>query len=207
MYKCLTLHDPIIICPYDKNHFIAKSRLQKHIVKCEKRYPEHYKVMCPYNATHRLFKEELEEHIITCSARNVLNEIYPETKKHGATNFEIYSDLSSTIDCTENWDIEINDNSVILTEEEYSMDNNTKTINITIDSKNEERSKDSKPIRAPRGFSEAMLREASDDSCVEDLESIVSSMGIGRGKIIQKNNKLKLIGIGRGRAINNLSLI
>lgn len=36
MYKCLTLHDPIIICPYDKNHFIAKSRLQKHIVKCEK---------------------------------------------------------------------------------------------------------------------------------------------------------------------------
>lgn len=114
--------------------------------------------MCPYNATHRLFKEELEEHITTCSARNVLNEIYPgfflyfiynflvfniivkilyfiETKKHGATNFEIYSDLSSTIDCTENWDIEINDNSVILTEEEYSMDNNTKTINITIDSK------------------------------------------------------------------------
>ena len=28
--------DPVVICPYDKNHKIAKSRIQRHLVKCEK---------------------------------------------------------------------------------------------------------------------------------------------------------------------------
>ena len=36
--------------------------------------------------------------------------LYAETKKHGATNFGP-SDLSSTIDCTENWDLETDDDS------------------------------------------------------------------------------------------------
>lgn len=30
--------DPVVICPYDSNHKIARSRIQKHIVKCEKVY-------------------------------------------------------------------------------------------------------------------------------------------------------------------------
>ena len=60
------------------------------------------------------------------------------------------------------------------------------------------------PVRPPRGFSEAMLREASEDSCVDDLESVVSSMGIGRGKVTLSINKLRKIGIGRGRPMNIL---
>lgn len=59
-------------------------------------------------------------------------------------------------------------------------------------------------VRAPRGFSEAMLREVNEDSCVDDLESVVSSMGIGRGKVTSSTNKLRKIGIGRGRPMNIL---
>ena len=36
MYGCQKLLDPVVICPYDEKHLIFKSRLQKHIVKCEK---------------------------------------------------------------------------------------------------------------------------------------------------------------------------
>lgn len=36
MYRCQKLLDPVVICPYDEKHLIFKSRLQKHIVKCEK---------------------------------------------------------------------------------------------------------------------------------------------------------------------------
>lgn len=60
-----------------------------------------------------------------------------------------------------------------------------------------------KGLRAPRGFSEAMLREENEESCVEDLESIVSSLGVGRGKIALKSNQLKLVGLGRGKPLDD----
>ncbi|KAK9294021.1 hypothetical protein QLX08_011218 [Tetragonisca angustula] len=201
MFKCRTLLDPIVVCPYNKNHFIARSRIQKHIVKCEKQYPE--KLMCPYNATHRLLKTEFEEHIVSCPDRNVCElETYSETKKHGATNFGP-SDLSSTIDCTENWDLETDDDS-------FSEENSPVYDNIDLKAHCvsqhilKEKNKNVMPVRPPRGFSEAMLREASEDSCVDDLESVVSSMGIGRGKVTLSINKLRKIGIGRGRPMNIL---
>ncbi|XP_053983175.1 gametocyte-specific factor 1-like [Hylaeus anthracinus] len=201
MYTCLKLLDPVVICPYNKNHLISKSRLQKHIVKCEKQYPEHYKILCPYNATHRLFKHELEEHIITCPARSVLqSEIYSEPKKHGSINFVFQSEVSSVIDCTENWDEE-DENSKFLTDYESISDNNTETPEENLDS-NVRKNIVKEKLRSPRGFSEAMLREANEDSYVEDLESVISSMGIGRGKIIQNENRLRLIGQGRGRPAN-----
>ncbi|XP_076242741.1 uncharacterized protein LOC143184418 [Calliopsis andreniformis] len=199
MYKCLKLLDPVVICPYDKNHLISKSRLQKHIVKCENNYPEHYKVMCPFNATHRLFKSELEEHIVTCPTRSVLeSEMYPDPGIH-KENCMLQSEISSTIDCTENWDLEVDDSSKIFSEEEYAFDNNSDTFKKTLDSEN---NVEKENLRAPRGFSEAMLKEANEESCVEDGESVISSMGIGRGKIIQEKDRLKMIGLGRGRPLN-----
>ncbi|XP_048265829.1 uncharacterized protein LOC126918058 [Bombus affinis] len=200
MHKYQTLLDPIVVCPYDKSHSVAKSRLPKHIIKCEKQYPEHYKLMCPYNASHRLSKKEFEEHITTCPTRNILeSEIYSEIRKHGATNF-VPPDLSSTIDCKENWDIDINNNPITITEEEYSVGNNidSKAHCDSPQYKLEKRSADDIFIRAPRGFSEAMLKEVTEDYCIEDLESVVSSMGIGRGKITLNTDQLKKIGLGRG---------
>ena len=205
MYRCQKLLDPVVICPYDQKHLIFKSRLQKHIVKCEKKYPEHYKVMCPYNATHRLFKSQLEEHIITCPTRNVLeSEMYSEPRKHGATNFALQSEVSSTIDYNENWDLEGNDGLKIFSDDESVSDNNADTRKETVDSIARNKIVENGDLRAPRGFSEAMLREVNDESGVEDVESVVSSMAIGRGKVIQEKDKLRLIGVGRGRKLNTI---
>lgn len=205
MYRCQKLLDPVVICPYDQKHLIFKSRLQKHIVKCEKKYPEHYKVMCPYNATHRLFKSQLEEHIITCPTRNVLeSEMYSEPRKHGATNFALQSEVSSTIDYNENWDLEGNDGLKIFSDDESVSDNNADTRKETVDSIARNKIVENGDLRAPRGFSEAMLREVNDESGVEDVESVVSSMAIGRGKVIQEKDKQRLIGVGRGRKLNTI---
>lgn len=73
----LDVPDSVVRCPYNESHLIASSRIQKHILKCEKKFPEDFKVMCPYNASHRLFKSDLEEHIVTCPMRRVLKpELY-----------------------------------------------------------------------------------------------------------------------------------
>lgn len=61
---------------------------------------------------------------------------------------------------------------------------------------------DKDSVRGPRGFSEAMLKEENEESCVEDVESVISSMGIGRGKIIQERDRLRVIGLGRGKPLN-----
>ena len=205
MYRCQKLLDPVVICPYNEKHLIFKSRLQKHIVKCEKKYPEHYKVMCPYNATHRLFKSQLEEHVITCPTRNVLeSEMYSEPRKHGATNFGLASEVSSTIDYNENWDLEANDGLKIFSDDESVSDNNADARKETVDSTARNQVVENDELRAPRGFSEAMLREANDESGVEDVESVVSTMAIGRGKVIQEKDKLRLIGVGRGRKLNTI---
>ncbi|XP_076670548.1 uncharacterized protein LOC143369924 [Andrena cerasifolii] len=205
MYRCQKLLDPVVICPYDEKHLIFKSRLQKHIVKCEKKYPEHYKVMCPYNATHRLFKSQLEEHIITCPTRNVLeSEMYSEPRKRGATNFALQSEVSSVIDYNENWDLEANDDLKIFSDNESVSENNADTQKETVDSIARNKFAENGDLRAPRGFSEAMLREVNDESGVEDVESVVSTMAIGRGKVVQEKDKLRLIGVGRGRKLNTI---
>lgn len=202
MYHCLKLTDPYVICPYNSSHLIAQSRLPKHIVKCEKNYPEHHKIMCPYNATHRFFKHVLPEHIIICPTRNVLeSEMYPEPRKRGNISFALNSEISSTIDCTENWDIN-NDNTISSIEDKDFSTNNMK-VQIRNAISNSKENIEKKILRAPRGFSEAMLKEVNEESCVDDLESVTSSLGIGRGRGILRSDQLKLIGLGRGKPLNN----
>lgn len=83
--------DSVVICPYDSNHKIARSRIQGHLVKCEKvgismfrtrylsgsrkflfmcgmfqNFPPDYKQQCPYDATHRLFEYEMIDHVENC---------------------------------------------------------------------------------------------------------------------------------------------
>ncbi|XP_076290760.1 uncharacterized protein LOC143214070 [Lasioglossum baleicum] len=180
MFRYLKLGDPVVLCPYNKSHVIARSRLQKHIVKCEKQYPEHYKVMCPYNATHRLHKSEIEEHIVTCPTRIVLESVmHTEVRNHGCTNFPVPSDISSTVDCTENWDSDIDSNSIVPDNEFTSNDN-------LVLPKLEYNISEREDLRPPRGYCEAMMREVNEDSALEDAESVYSSSGVGRGRIIRE---------------------
>ncbi|XP_066603964.1 gametocyte-specific factor 1-like [Prorops nasuta] len=59
-------------CPYDSAHRIIANRLQCHLIKCAKNFPNTTKVKCPYNQTHVIEMLELESHISECSDRGLL---------------------------------------------------------------------------------------------------------------------------------------
>ncbi|KAJ8705765.1 hypothetical protein PYW08_012811 [Mythimna loreyi] len=54
-------------CPYNASHRVPRSRLQHHIVKCQKVNPELW--ICPFNATHRCQENLKENHYNTCPDR------------------------------------------------------------------------------------------------------------------------------------------
>ncbi|XP_043495221.1 gametocyte-specific factor 1-like [Polistes fuscatus] len=182
--------DVIVTCPYNENHKIAKSRIQKHIVKCEKNYPSDYKVICPFNATHRLFKHEITEHITKCPERK---QVQPELCNRTEKN-ELQHETTDLIESSENWDKVLESDSVSDIKE--NLHSNIR----------EDYSKyynDDEDLRPPHGYSEVMLIEVDEEINSEDIESIASNMGIGRGKInSDKIHLLRRIGIGRGNFVS-----
>ncbi|KAL0808374.1 hypothetical protein ABMA28_012860 [Loxostege sticticalis] len=69
------MDDPFVSCPYEASHRVPRSRLQAHIVKCQKKYPD--LKICPYNATHRFPEEEMKYHLVDCPAKAA---IFPEDR-------------------------------------------------------------------------------------------------------------------------------
>ncbi|XP_066592885.1 uncharacterized protein [Prorops nasuta] len=59
-------------CPYDPAHRIRRNRLQCHLMKCAKNFPNSTKEKCPFNQTHIIEKLELESHISECPDRGIL---------------------------------------------------------------------------------------------------------------------------------------
>lgn len=59
---------------------------------------------------------------------------FVEPRKHGATNFGLLSEVSSTIDYNENWDLEANDGMKIFSDDESVSDNNADTRKEIVDS-------------------------------------------------------------------------
>lgn len=60
----------IAVCPFNKSHVLPSSSLQKHIIKCMVRYPNHK--TCPYNALHRFVNEEdFVKHIMECPNKTI----------------------------------------------------------------------------------------------------------------------------------------
>ncbi|XP_015191188.1 PREDICTED: tRNA:m(4)X modification enzyme TRM13 homolog [Polistes dominula] len=182
----------VVTCPYNENHRIAKSRIQKHIVKCEKNYPSDYKVICPFNASHRLFKYEINKHIAICPAGREIN---LESSKQ-TENYELQHETNDLIESSENWD-EVLDSVSDIKEDLHSTN---------IISNRKDYSKycnDDEDLRLPHGYSEVMLIEVDEEINSEDIESIASNMGIGRGKVdSDKIHLLRSIGIGRGKLSN-----
>ncbi|XP_012263407.2 uncharacterized protein LOC105690298 isoform X1 [Athalia rosae] len=185
----LQYSDPVVICPYDESHQIARSRIQSHIVKCEKNHPPGYKEICPYNASHRVFKDELAHHLKHCPQKKLIEpELNQHVKNHGCqmTEFMAKSDLGSMIDHGESWDNEIEKDSVSINgKPSLTNDSNInklfhqgylgttrKLVNDT----------PGNPLRAPRGFSEAMMVDGGFGTEVLDMDSVISVMAIGRGR-------------------------
>jgi hypothetical protein len=45
-------YDPLETCPYDAAHRILRSRMQYHLIRCAKNFPNSKKKQCPYDACH-----------------------------------------------------------------------------------------------------------------------------------------------------------
>ncbi|KAK0080682.1 hypothetical protein PV325_013518 [Microctonus aethiopoides] len=176
------------ICPYDKNHIIHKSRIQRHLTKCSRNFPPNYLDTCPFNATHLMIAAEMASHIEQCPDRKYIDSerYFVEMKNHGSLKLcppskaelcdDIYSDIwadseQSINDFKSNASI-ISDSSTILPRTD-------------------------KLDRRPYGYSEAMMLEVNDLSHTEDVESVTSSMGRGKYLLKPKKNTRK-VGKGRG---------
>ncbi|XP_034949525.1 uncharacterized protein [Chelonus insularis] len=178
-----------VVCPYDKNHIIHKSRLQRHLIRCAKNFPPKFKETCPFNATHLMFASDLEKHIQECPDRKYIEtERYRYTlKNHGsiASCQQSYVDL--TVDDNETWDL-------ASTRDDFSTIESESICGLPV---RKETSTQPGRMRAPFTQSQVMLMNIpSEDARAEDLESVTSS--VGRGKFIKGGLIVQKIGRGRG---------
>jgi hypothetical protein len=55
-----------VTCPYNEHHSVRLDRMQYHLMKCQKNYPDADFAICPFNATHHIPRINLESHIKEC---------------------------------------------------------------------------------------------------------------------------------------------
>jgi len=65
--------DNLIECPYNRAHQIRPERMQYHLIKCRKQFPEKALVICPFNATHHMSKHEERNHMLNCPDRRIVD--------------------------------------------------------------------------------------------------------------------------------------
>ncbi|XP_043684459.1 titin homolog isoform X1 [Vespula pensylvanica] len=58
--------DDYITCPYDPSHRILKSRMSRHLMKCELNHPTIKLLTCPFNKIHRISPLQYEHHLSIC---------------------------------------------------------------------------------------------------------------------------------------------
>nr|XP_023017012.1 gametocyte-specific factor 1 homolog [Leptinotarsa decemlineata] len=56
-------------CPHDPSHFIRKSRMSTHLVKCKRNYPDTKKVACDFNVNHIIDERDRRNHHAICPDR------------------------------------------------------------------------------------------------------------------------------------------
>ncbi|KAL7303102.1 hypothetical protein TKK_0004315 [Trichogramma kaykai] len=172
--------DPVIVCPYDENHRIARSRLQRHLVKCEKNFPPDYKQQCPYDATHRVFQEEMVQHVEECPMKMQ----YMASYNFGGKIPPIDDELEAIKDGDEMWDTEgpgtpgqnpFNEPSYgpvpVRQIAGQSLRGNALIAN-----------KYGSKLRRPFGYSESFMIDIDNQVQDSDTESVTSDRGIGRGQ-------------------------
>jgi len=59
-------YQEIKTCPYDPSHRVHAKRFLRHIMKCQKNYPNAKMTKCPFNATHIIPDENYTAHLAIC---------------------------------------------------------------------------------------------------------------------------------------------
>lgn len=103
-------YEPTITCPYNETHQILPSRMQYHLTRCSRNYPNSGLQVCPFNTCHRIPKSELQFHIETCEDRKIL-EIKKYEKSEGGDKKETFKPSSVSQqyadNCEEDWEREL----------------------------------------------------------------------------------------------------
>ena len=75
----------LVVCRFNPNHKVKKSRIQIHEQKCPDRikYQDKYK-LCPYNPNHHPRKESYEKHLLICDSKP--NITYEENENNKRAN-------------------------------------------------------------------------------------------------------------------------
>jgi len=74
-----------VTCPYNERHQVRFDRMQYHLVKCRRNYPDADFAICPYNASHHVPRINLESHLQKCPSQPVArcsNQDPPEDEKY-----------------------------------------------------------------------------------------------------------------------------
>ena len=58
-------------CPFESSHLIRSSRLQIHLARCQKSFPNIKLARCHFNSVHRVVDHKLAEHLIHCPDRHL----------------------------------------------------------------------------------------------------------------------------------------
>jgi len=61
-----------LTCPYNRAHQIRPERMQYHLIKCRKQFPELSLVVCPYNATHHVPRADEHQHLLSCPDKRIV---------------------------------------------------------------------------------------------------------------------------------------
>ncbi|KAJ8676227.1 hypothetical protein QAD02_012013 [Eretmocerus hayati] len=174
--------DPVIICPYDKNHKIAQSRIQRHLTKCERNFPPDYKQQCPYDATHRVFEHEMIDHVENCP-RKLIAPI--SSMNQGIAKLpEIDSELESKMDDDELWEEGNTSTSIKFSEPEFNPSKVKQYTNMSMRGNALIAKRFGSKLRQPFGFSVSMMLDTTNpetDDDDDDRVSVSSDMGYGRG--------------------------
>ncbi|XP_063234553.1 uncharacterized protein LOC134537733 isoform X2 [Bacillus rossius redtenbacheri] len=110
-----TCEDYEVQCPYNRSHMIRRSRIQQHIVKCERNYPGLQMEWCPHNASHRFaHHEDFLAHVPNCpDARISSNVLLLMAMKYHETGdmCKISCDPEKQVGADEDWSQEYADSS------------------------------------------------------------------------------------------------
>ncbi|XP_053667954.1 gametocyte-specific factor 1 homolog [Anopheles marshallii] len=62
----------VIICPYNKAHVIPAARIQRHLFKCRRQYPNAKIDICCFNRAHHVPQQDLQQHQKNCPDRALI---------------------------------------------------------------------------------------------------------------------------------------
>uniref|UniRef100_A0A182P1H5 CHHC U11-48K-type domain-containing protein n=1 Tax=Anopheles epiroticus TaxID=199890 RepID=A0A182P1H5_9DIPT len=108
----------VAVCPYNNSHQVPVERMQKHLVRCRRQYPNAKMAVCPFNNAHHVPEQELSLHTKACpdrahmetfkyaisTNRNTLPQTGVYVRADGTTVEATSPPMDEVPDNEENWD-------------------------------------------------------------------------------------------------------